>query len=140
MGMMILGMVFVSLAAFTKVNRKAVGTSSKTSQAYYVGTTWTEGIKTWYADTTLKTGGKIRYDTLFDYLGNASTPTKDTVKSGFLYVRNGTTYHAKFTFKRIGDVKDSLIHAQGRIVWDSTSPTSDKNVYTWGVLLGQPLR
>jgi hypothetical protein len=105
----------------------------------YVATTWTEGIKSFYMDTsnttkTPPTTGLIRYDVLFSLV---ASNTKDTVHVG--YLRGSTWYYPKFTFSRIGNNANELVLARGRVVWDSVSSTN-KQVYTWGLVLGKPLR
>ena len=134
-GMVILALVFISLAAFTKINRKALGSSGKTAQAYAVATNWTEGIKTWYSDTaqTPAGSGQTRFSTRYGLL----TASWDTVKST-PYIRDSHSFYTKFTFTRLGPAANRMILARGSVVWDSLATSGPKHTFTWGIILIGP--
>jgi hypothetical protein len=142
--MIILAIAVVSIAAMTRGNRKSMTVSNDMAEAYFVSTTFTEGIKSWYADTTCssrspntcpKSVGSIsRYEVLFNSL--AGGVTRDTVGPG--YVRGNQTFYARFTMSQFGNAADGLILAKGRLVWDSLK--TSKHTFTWGILLGMPVQ
>ena len=133
-GLVILTIVFTSLASFARGNRKSMKLSNNLVQSDYVATTITEGEKTWFADTVMKYSGKIRFDSLYSSLASGS---HDTINASPA-VRNGTSYYWSFNFSRIGNVADSLVLGKGRLVWDSL--TTNKHTFTWGIVLGKPVR
>ena len=136
LGMVILAMVFLSLSAFTKVNRKTLGKTGKTAQAYAVASAWSEGVKALYEDAALvMPGPKTRFDSLYNKLAVGAFDTAAA------FVRNNVTYSAGFSFRRIenpGNTANNMIVARGRVVWDSTA-SGNKHIFTWGLILGRPL-
>lgn len=143
MGLIILTIALVSLAAMTRGNRKTMTISNDMAEAYFVSTTFTEGIKSWYADTSCASrtpntcpkapGSLSRYEVLFNSL--AGGVSWDTIGPG--YVRGNQTFYARFTMSRIGNSADKLVLAKGRIVWDSLK--TPKHTFTWGIVLGMPV-
>jgi hypothetical protein len=101
-----------------------------------VATTFTEGIKAWYADNTV-TGGSTRFMRTWDYL--ATNSYKDTVPTWTYYEREGIRFYPKIRITRYGNAASTLLLCRGRVVWDTLITGVTPKSFTWGLILNRPL-
>jgi prepilin-type N-terminal cleavage/methylation domain-containing protein len=126
-GMVILGVVLFGLASFAKTQRNGLYKENQQAIAIQGATYYTERQKTWFADTTKKSGGKTRFQKLYAAVGASYV---DSTWSWTPASQGATTYSIRIHYTQIAGV-DSLLKARGTVTWNTS------HVFRWGTILGK---